>query len=90
MKKIELNLERQCRAYAREQGWACWKNENNGNKGIPDDSFLSPDGRRFLLVEFKASETSRIRPEQTTWRERFPTVVHIISDFPAFQRLLQG
>ncbi len=90
MQKIELNLERQCRAYARAQGWACWKNENNGNKGIPDDSFLSRDGTRFLLVEFKASPTSRIRPEQTEWQRRFPDIVHIISDFPAFQRLLHG
>ena len=53
MKHIETEIERACRAYARERGWVCWKNEKNGNKGIPDDTFLSPDGMRFLLIEFK-------------------------------------
>ena len=64
MKHEERDLERRCVQLARRHGWDAWKNENNGNKGIPDHSFLK-DGR-FVMVEFKRSATARIRPEQLT------------------------
>ena len=88
MKHIETEIERACRAYAREHGWTCWKNENNGNKGIPDDTFLSPDGMRFLLIEFKKDEKAYIRPEQLTWKNRYPNVVFFVSSLDQFKKIL--
>ena len=83
MKKIEKELEEKCINFARSHGWDCWKNENNGNKGIPDHSLLHPDGR-FLLVEFKASEDSLVRYEQMIWMHRHPYTVRIVWDFKYF------
>lgn len=90
MQKIELELERRCRAYARRQGWACWKNEKNGCKGIPDDSFLSPDGTRFIMVEFKSSPTAKVRPEQIVWQNKYPNVVFFVSDYDFFLKILSN
>ena len=88
MKHIETEVERACRAYAREHGWTCWKNEKNGNKGIPDDTFLSPDGTRFFLIEFKKDEKAYIRPEQLTWKNRYPNVVFFVSSLDQFKKIL--
>ena len=88
MNHIETEIERACRAYAREQGWTCWKNEKNGNKGIPDDTFLSPDGMRFFLIEFKKDEKAYIRPEQLTWKNRYPNVVFFVSSLDQFKKIL--
>lgn len=87
MKQDELLLEKQCRSMARAKGWVCWKNEKNGCKGIPDDSFLSPNGT-FLLVEFKKDARQRLRPEQVQWKERFPKLVHVICSVEEFEKLL--
>ena len=88
MQHIESEIEKTCRAYARARGWVCWKNEKNGNKGIPDDTFLSPDGTRFLLIEFKKDEKSYIRPEQLTWKNRYPNVVFFVSSLDQFKKIL--
>ena len=88
MKHIETEIERACRAYARARGWTCWKNEKNGNKGIPDDTFLSPDGMRFFLIEFKKDEKAYIRPEQWTWKNRYPNVVFFVSSLDQFKKIL--
>ena len=88
MKHEELTFEKQCRSHARACGWVCWKNEKNGCKGIPDDSFLSPDGNTFLLVEFKKDARQRLRPEQETWRQRYPHVIFVIYSFDDFKELL--
>ena len=86
MKQIEKKLEDECVEWARAHGWDCWKNENNGNTGIPDRSFLK--GGRFLMVEFKASATARIRPEQIRWQERHIDVVFFVHDFETFTKIL--
>lgn len=88
MQHLETQLEKQCRTYARLKGCVCWKNEKNGNKGIPDDSFLTPDGR-FFMVEFKKDAKAYIRPEQITWKNKFPTIVNFVSSFEDFKELLQ-
>lgn len=88
MKKIEKELEDKCITFARSQGWDCWKNENNGNKGIPDHSLLSPDGR-FIMVEFKASEKAHIRHEQLVWKERHDNVIFFIHSFDDFCELIK-
>ena len=88
MKKDELTLERQCREWARLNGWAAFKIENNGNKGIPDDGFLHPSGV-FLMVEFKASATDKVRPEQKMWAAKFYRNVRFCHDFDTFKSMLE-
>lgn len=88
MQHIETDIEKQCRAFARSLGWCAWKNEKNGNKGIPDDTFLSQDGTRFLLIEFKKDDKAYIRPEQLTWKNRYPDVVFFVSSLEQFKKIL--
>lgn len=87
MRQIEKQLENRCVSWARAHGWDCWKNENNGNKGIPDHSLLK--GGRFLMVEFKRSATAHIRPEQIRWRERHPETIYFVHDFETFTKILE-
>lgn len=89
MKREELELERACRAYARAKGWAAWKNEKNGCKGIPDDSFLHPCGA-FLLIEFKRDHTQKPRPEQIKWLDFFSSVAFLVADFDTFKGLIDS
>lgn len=87
MQHEELTLERRCRAHARANGWVCCKLEKNGNKGIPDDLFISPD-QRCMLVEFKKDERQRPRKEQKLWLERFDKIAYLIGSFEEFCRVL--
>ncbi len=87
MQHIESQLEKQCRAYARAHGCVCWKNEKNGNKGIPDDSFLTSQGK-FFFVEFKKSKNAKVSPEQIIWQQRFPNLIYLIHDFDTFVKLI--
>lgn len=87
MKTEELELEKKCRAYARSNGWVCCKLEKNGNKGIPDDLFISLD-QRCLLVEFKKNERQKARPEQKLWLKRFDKIAHMVGSFTEFCRVL--
>lgn len=88
MNHPERDFERRCVAEARRQGWTCWKNENNGLKGIPDYSMLHHDGR-FLLVEFKRPDgKGRLSAEQRTWLSRFPVTCHVIASYEEFRTLL--
>ncbi len=89
MKQEERNLERKCIAYARQHGWDCWKNEKNGNTGIPDYSLLSPDGR-FVMVEFKRDAKAHVRPEQRIWAQRHPDVVFFCHDFESFTKIIES
>lgn len=88
MRHEEREIERHCVQLARRRGWDCWKNENNGNKGIPDYSLLSPDGR-FLMVEFKRSATAHVRPEQLTWQRKHPDIVFFCHDLETFKKILE-
>lgn len=83
MEHKERDLEQKCCALARKHGWAVWKNEKNGNKGIPDSSFLHPDGR-FFLIEFKKDENQKPRYEQEIWLNRFPKNSALIGSFSQF------
>lgn len=84
----EKEFEKKCINYARQHGWAAWKNENNGNKGIPDYSLLSPSGK-FLLVEFKRPDgTGRLSMEQIHWQQKYPEIIKICYDFDFFQHLI--
>lgn len=88
MKHEELTLEKECRNIARRAGWIACKLEKNGNKGIPDDLFISPDGR-CVLIEFKKDEHQRPRPEQRLWLERFPNLAHLIGSREQFLNALE-
>lgn len=83
MQHQELELEKRCRQYARTHGWVAAKLEKNGNKGIPDDLFISPDERCYL-VEFKKDERQQARREQERWLQRFPTIARKIGTFESF------
>lgn len=87
MQHKELDFEKECRAIARTQGWIACKLEKNGNKGIPDDLFISPDGR-CVLIEFKKDTHQRPRPEQRLWLQRYPTLVHLVGDRDQFLNAL--
>lgn len=87
MKTEELQLEKRCREYARRCGWVCCKLEKNGNKGIPDDLFISPTEAVFL-IEFKKDERQKLRPEQRLWAQRFSKIVRHVSSFEDFCKVL--
>lgn len=87
MKQEELELEKRCRAYARRRGWICCKLEKNGCKGIPDDLFIGPDQRCFL-VEFKKDEKQKPRREQAVWLARFDKISFLIGSFEEFCKAL--
>lgn len=82
----EKYLEKQCVIYARRLGWDAWKNENNGNNGIPDCSFLRGD--TFFMVEFKRDDKAHVAPEQLRWQQKHPGSVFFICKFSDFSALL--
>lgn len=88
MRQEEKELETRCRAYARARGWVACKLEKNGNKGIPDDLFISPSGE-CVLVEFKKNDRQKLRREQKLWLEKYPQLVHVVSDFYFFSSMLE-
>lgn len=87
MKHEELDFEKECRAIARRAGWIACKLEKNGNKGIPDDLFISSAGR-CVLIEFKKDAHQRPRPEQKMWIDRFPDLVHLVGTRDQFIKAL--
>lgn len=88
MKHEELYFEKECRAMARRAGWIACKLEKNGNKGIPDDLFISPTGQ-CVLVEFKKDEHQRPRPEQQLWLERYPQLAYLVGSKTQFMAALK-
>lgn len=83
----ESDFEKECVMLARRNGWDAWKNEGNGNKGIPDHSFLK--GSRFVMVEFKREDGSgRVSQEQRRWQERHPLNVFFCDNMDDFIRIL--
>lgn len=88
MKHEEYDFEKACRLMARQAGWVALKIEKNGHKGVPDDLFISPDGSRCLLVEFKKDDKQQPRQEQRQWLSRFPALCHLIGNEDSFRQLL--
>lgn len=87
MNTEELQLEKKCRSHARKHGWVCCKLEKNGNKGIPDDLFISPEQKCFL-IEFKKDENQKPRPEQVVWLSRFYKIAKLVGSFTDFCAIL--
>lgn len=88
MEHKEFAFEKECRKLAREAGWLALKLEKNGHKGVPDDLFISPQGR-CVLIEFKKDERQRPRPEQQMWLQRFPGIAFLIGSREAFVKALE-
>ena len=70
MNKEEAKIERDCRKLALRNRCILAKIENNGYSGIPDDLFISADGSKILLIEFKKNDKQHLRKEQKVWFER--------------------
>lgn len=86
-RRKEHEFERECVKLARMNGWDCWKNENNGNKGIPDYSFLK--NGQFVMVEFKREDGGgRISPAQWKWKHRHPSNVYFCDNIEEFKRII--
>lgn len=87
MRHEEFEFEKRCRTAARLAGWVALKLEKNGHKGVPDDLFVSPDGR-CVLIEFKKDTKQKARPEQVLWLRKFPELCHLIGDEKTFREVL--
>lgn len=87
MRRIENELENQCRIEARKRGFVGAKLEKNSHKGIPDDLFISPSGVAFL-VEFKRDKSANVRECQQVYLNKFPNLIHLIHSFSDFCQLL--
>lgn len=89
MQQKEREIEKECAKIARKRGWVAWKNEKNGNKGIPDHSFLHPDGT-FFMVEFKKDDKQQLRSEQKIWLERFNKSIFVCSSVDDFLQIIDS
>ena len=87
MRQEEKRIEQECVKIARRSGWDAWKNEKNGNVGIPDFSFLR--GGVFFFVEFKKSNKAHISKEQKFWQNKHPEFVFFCSSVSSFLQLLK-
>lgn len=63
--------------------------EKNGCTGIPDDLFISPRGRVWL-VEFKKGSTEKLRHEQGVWFARFPMLCLRADDIDEFKSFIMS
>ena len=89
MNKEEAKIERECRKIALRHRCILAKIENNGYTGIPDDMFISADGSKILLIEFKKNEKQHLRKEQKVWFERFPHLCFRCNSVDDFKKITQ-
>lgn len=64
-KELELELEKKCVHFARENGYVSMKIEKNGHKGIPDRLFIGKN--RIYFIEFKKSGGGVVSKQQVFW-----------------------
>ena len=89
MNKEELKIERDCRKLALRNRCILAKIENNGYSGIPDDLFISADGSKIFLIEFKKNDKQHLRKEQKVWFERFPHLCFRCNSVDDFKKITQ-
>ena len=89
MNKEEAKIERDCRKIALRNRCILAKIENNGYSGIPDDLFISADGSKILLIEFKKNDKQHLRKEQKVWFERFPHLCFRCNSVDDFKKITQ-
>ena len=87
MNKEELKIERECRKIALRNRCILAKIENNGYSGIPDDLFISADGSKIFLIEFKKNDKQHLRQEQKIWFERFPHLCFRCNSIDDFKKI---
>ena len=87
MNKEESKIERDCRKLALRNRCILAKIENNGYSGIPDDLFISADGSKILLIEFKKNDKQHLRKEQKIWFERFPHLCFRCNSVDDFKKI---
>lgn len=75
MNKLEKELERQCKDYAKSKGILFLKLKLASENGFPDRTLIFPYGT-VLFVEFKTPK-GRLRPEQKDWIWRLNRVATI-------------
>lgn len=64
-KELELELEKKCVHFARENGYVSMKIEKNGHKGVPDRLFIGKN--RIYFIEFKKSGGGVVSKQQVFW-----------------------
>ena len=89
MNKEESKIERDCRKIALRNRCILAKIENNGYSGIPDDLFISADGSKIFLIEFKKNDKQHRRKEQRVWCERFPHLCFRCNSVDEFKKITQ-
>ena len=89
MNKEESKIERDCRKLALRNRCILAKIENNGYSGIPDDLFISADGSKIFLIEFKKNDKQHLRKEQKVWFERFPHLCFRCNSIDDFKKITQ-
>ena len=89
MNKEEAKIERDCRKIALRNRCILAKIENNGYAGIPDDLFISADGSKIFLIEFKKNDKQHLRKEQKVWFERFPHLCFRCNCVDDFKKIAQ-
>ena len=89
MNKEEEKIERECRKIALRHRCILAKIENNGYAGIPDDLFISADGSKVFLIEFKKNDKQHLRKEQKIWFERFPNLCFRCNSVDDFKKIAQ-
>ena len=89
MNKEEAKIERDCRKIALRNRCILAKIENNGYSGIPDDLFISADGSKIFLIEFKKNDKQHLRQEQKVWFERFPHLCFRCNSIDDFKKITQ-
>ena len=89
MNKEEEKIERECRKIALRNRCILAKIENNGYSGIPDDMFISADGSKIFLIEFKKNDKQHLRKEQKVWFERFPQLCFRCNSIDDFKKITQ-
>ena len=87
MNKEEAKIERDCRKIALRNRCILAKIENNGYSGIPDDLFISADGSKIFLIEFKKNDKQHLRKEQKIWFERFPHLCFRCNSVDDFKKI---
>lgn len=66
MKKLEKDIEKPCKRFARRCGWYVRKFVSPANRSVPDDIFVK--NGRVIFVEFKAPKK---QPTEAQWDEIF-------------------
>lgn len=93
-RKLEKDVEKQCKDWARDHGWWVRKFKSPGNRSVPDDIFAKvfPRGGRKLAVEFKKLGKTSIKKqvEQQELMRKAGWDVYEIDSYEKFVALFES